>query len=108
MVRFTTDSSSDYSTDLPAPPEEPLDAAKAVGQGYSEAKWVAEELVRVVAERTAVRTTIVRIGQLTGSATGVWNSSEWLPALISASTALGHLPGGQGVRMRHGTTHHII
>ncbi|TFK79185.1 hypothetical protein K466DRAFT_459866, partial [Polyporus arcularius HHB13444] len=81
-----------YSADLPPPPEQPLDAAKAVGQGYSEAKWIAEELVRAAGERTSIRTTIVRIGQLTGSATGVWNSSEWLPAMISASTVLGHLP----------------
>ncbi|KAI0695501.1 polyketide synthase [Cerioporus squamosus] len=85
----------DY-TDAAPPKEQLLDATIAVGQGYSESKWVAEQLLQVAAERTSVQTTIVRIGQLSGGAGGAWNSSEWLPAMIAASTVLGCLPGGHG------------
>ena len=71
----------------------------AVGQGYSESKWIAEQLVKLASERTAVHTTVVRIGQIAGGPSGVWNASEWLPAMISASAVLKSLPGGQGVRL---------
>lgn len=92
-------SSPDY-TDAAPPREQLLDAAVAVGQGYSESKWVAEQLVQVAAERTAIHTAIVRIGQLSGGSSGAWNSSEWFPAMISASTVLGSLPAGDGVRSK--------
>ncbi|KAI0683985.1 polyketide synthase [Cerioporus squamosus] len=78
------------------PMEQPLDAAIAVGQGYSESKWIAEQLIQVASERTSLQTTIVRIGQLAGGRSGVWNSSEWLPVMISVSAVLRCLPDGQG------------
>ena len=71
----------------------------AAGTGYTESKWVAEQLLKVVAEKNIAHTVVVRIGQLAGGANGAWKVSEWLPSMISASTALRCLPQGQGVSL---------
>lgn len=64
----------------------------AVGTGYSESKWVAEKLLEVAAENTALRPVSVRIGQLSGGKSGVWNRNEWFPSLVRSGMYLGSLP----------------
>ncbi|KAI0068531.1 hypothetical protein BV25DRAFT_1817381 [Artomyces pyxidatus] len=64
----------------------------SVGTGYSESKWVAESVLAIARSRTALQPTIVRLGQLTGGVNGSWKTTEWVPAIISSSVALGCLP----------------
>ncbi|KZT71132.1 ketoacyl-synt-domain-containing protein [Daedalea quercina L-15889] len=73
------------------------DPLVAVGSGYSESKWVAERLISIAGEKHIFSPTIVRLGQLSGSArNGVWRTSEWIPSMVSASVALGCLPDARG------------
>ena len=68
----------------------------AVGSGYSESKWVAEQLLKRAAERNVCNPSIVRLGQLSGGANGAWRTTEWIPSMISTSLALGCVPDGSG------------
>ncbi|KAJ7607406.1 hypothetical protein FB45DRAFT_948237 [Roridomyces roridus] len=68
----------------------------AVGQGYTESKWVAEQLLAEVAQKTTFFPVIVRPGQLSGAANGAWNSTDWFPVLLRSSQLLGHLPDISG------------
>jgi thioester reductase-like protein len=72
----------------------------AVGTGYSESKWVAESILRVASDILGINTCVVRVGQLSGSASGVWNVKEWFPSMVEASFRLGYLPtfGAETVR----------
>ncbi|CAL1699315.1 unnamed protein product [Somion occarium] len=79
--------------DTAAPiPEQPIEANVAVGTGYSESKWVAEKLLNVVASKSSLRPVSIRVGQVSGGASGAWNQAEWFPALVKSSVHLGHLP----------------
>ncbi|KAF4571529.1 putative PKS/NRPS-like protein biosynthetic cluster [Pleurotus pulmonarius] len=74
-------------------PEEPvLDSSVSVGTGYSESKWVAESMLRSIAQRSTLQPTIVRVGQLCGGQNGRWKASEWFPAIVCGSQAIGSLP----------------
>jgi len=74
-------------------PEKPVDPVSAVGGGYSESKWVCEEILSVVAAKTALRPVVVRVGQLSGVSTnGYWNPKEWVPSLFKSSVHIGYLP----------------
>ncbi|KAL6298078.1 polyketide synthase [Sparassis latifolia] len=76
--------------------EEPLlDPMIALDSGYPESKWVAERILGLALEK-GLRTTVVRVGQLSGGANGAWKTAEWFPAMISASVALGCLPMASG------------
>jgi thioester reductase-like protein len=68
----------------------------AVGTGYSESKWVAERILDVAAERTALRPVVVRLGQVCGDESGTWNESEWFPSLVKSALTLGCLPSVDG------------
>lgn len=87
----------DYFECVP-PPEKPIEAEVAVGQGYSESKWIAEKLLQAAAERNVLRAVVVRIGQLTASSNGAWKPTEWLPMMVNGSKLLGALPTFPGVR----------
>lgn len=80
-------------------PERSLPDAKwAVGSGYPESKWVAEQVLNNAAtENPAFRPVIVRIGQLTGAENGFWSPSEWVPSVIRSAPALQCLPDAPGV-----------
>ena len=71
----------------PEPVKETLhDANLAVGLGYGESKWVTEQLFHRATEQTGLRTTAVRVGQVSGDqATGGWNTTEWVAALVRVS-----------------------
>ncbi|KAI0091717.1 hypothetical protein BDY19DRAFT_904330 [Irpex rosettiformis] len=64
----------------------------STGVGYSESKWVAENLLELAARNTSLRPTSVRVGQISGSASGAWNQTEWFPSLVKSSVTLGALP----------------
>ncbi|THU77606.1 acetyl-CoA synthetase-like protein [Dendrothele bispora CBS 962.96] len=67
----------------------------AVGMGYTESKWVSEELIRSSMLPNAL---VVRVGQLTGDTkSGVWNQKEWVPTMIRSATMLGCLPDEPGL-----------
>ncbi|KAI5119730.1 hypothetical protein M0805_008660 [Coniferiporia weirii] len=73
--------------------EEIVEAVSAVGAGYSESKWVCEELLSVASRKTPLEPIIVRIGQLSGMSTnGCWNTREWMPAMFKSSMTIGCLP----------------
>jgi thioester reductase-like protein len=75
-----------------------VDAESAVGSGYSEAKWVVEAVLRAAAQSTALRPTIVRLDQLSGSsANGSWNQTDSIPAIVRSGQVLGCLPDRRDV-----------
>ncbi|TCD61298.1 putative NRPS-like protein biosynthetic cluster [Steccherinum ochraceum] len=72
--------------------EEPVAPEVAVDNGYSESKWVCERILETCASKTPMRPIVVRVGQITGSPSGAWNTSEWFPSLVRSSVYLGALP----------------
>lgn len=84
----------------PIPEEISEDPASSSPLGYSQSKWVAESIC--AAAEKHLRTTssteqdhsiaIVRVGQLCGDESGVWNSSEAFPLMLSTSRLIGCLP----------------
>ncbi|KLO19193.1 acetyl-CoA synthetase-like protein [Schizopora paradoxa] len=83
-------------------PEDFIDDGRLVSeQGYSESKWISEQLLATSARHTALRPTILRMDQITGGINGAWNANEWFPALLRTSVTLGLLP------ILHGAAHWI-
>ncbi|KAK4561065.1 hypothetical protein LTR86_005020 [Recurvomyces mirabilis] len=63
--------------------------------GYSQSKWVAEQICQRAVVRTSMggRVCIYRVGQLAGdSVHGVWNAKEAWPMMLSAVKITGSLP----------------
>ncbi|KAJ7236073.1 acetyl-CoA synthetase-like protein [Mycena haematopus] len=89
---FTSSIASAQSWDQnlgPFPEELQLNANVAVGNGYGESKYVSERILAA----SGLEATSFRIGQITGSAsTGAWSTSDWVPALVKSSIALGNFP----------------
>jgi thioester reductase-like protein len=81
--------------------EKPLDAHVAAGTGYSESKWVSETILSIASKEAGIPTTAVRVGQMTGSASGSWNAQEWVPSLLKSSIYLGCIPLLDKVCIRH-------
>ncbi|KAI0759162.1 hypothetical protein BC629DRAFT_1584384 [Irpex lacteus] len=54
-----------------------VDASVAVGTGYSESKWICEQLLALASQKTALPSISVRAGQIAGSENGAWNVHEW-------------------------------
>ena len=79
-------------------PEVSLDSSSALGTGYAESKWIAEEVLRNVSERTGLPVIAVRLGQVSGDKTGHWNEREWFPALVKSALFTYCLPDIDGVR----------
>ena len=78
----------------------------AYGGGYPESKWVTEQLFRRAAEQTGLRTTSVRVGQVSGDQkTGGWNTTEWVAAIARARAApeCGPIPVDINPRSRPGS-----
>ncbi|OSD00742.1 acetyl-CoA synthetase-like protein [Trametes coccinea BRFM310] len=86
-------SMSNYSSDVPVPEVLDMGPELAVGTGYGESKWVAEQICHRAAQDTGVNAIVVRVGQLCGDTkAGGWSTSEWVPAIVRASKLLGCLP----------------
>lgn len=63
--------------------------------GYSRSKWVAEHICAEADKRTSLRgrIAVVRVGQLAGdSASGVWNTKEAWPMMLSTARIIKCLP----------------
>ncbi|KAI0311872.1 acetyl-CoA synthetase-like protein [Amylostereum chailletii] len=63
-----------------------------IGTGYAESKWASERILHAAAERTELKPVIVRLGQVCGDATNVWNETEWFPTIVKAAETLRCLP----------------
>jgi thioester reductase-like protein len=75
------------------------DPGAAIGLGYSESKWIAEQLVHAaLVAAPALRATCIRTDTLSGSASGAWDRSHWAPSIINAASVLGCVPDLPGVR----------
>ncbi|KAH7912698.1 hypothetical protein BJ138DRAFT_1083028 [Hygrophoropsis aurantiaca] len=72
--------------------EAPIKPDVAISSGYTQSKWVSEEILMNAARKTPLKPLIVRVGQLAGGLSGAWNISEWVPALIQSAEALRCLP----------------
>ncbi|TFY63083.1 hypothetical protein EVJ58_g3467 [Rhodofomes roseus] len=69
----------------------------AATSGYGMSKYVVEEVLASAHQR-GLKTTSLRIGQISGSSKGgVWNASEWVPNIVKSSLALGALPDAESV-----------
>ncbi|KAJ6464062.1 putative polyketide synthase [Mycena sanguinolenta] len=78
-------------------PESPIENAKIAAQvGYTESKWVAERMVQIAVERRQLNANVIRVGQLSGSDSGSWDTAQWIPALVQSGVYVGCLPDGTG------------
>ncbi|EEB91611.1 hypothetical protein MPER_10004, partial [Moniliophthora perniciosa FA553] len=78
---------------MPVLLEQPVPAEVAIGPGYGQSKWVAEEVLLNATQTAGLNGLVVRVGQLCGSSTtGAWNINEWAPAMIQSAKILGCLP----------------
>jgi thioester reductase-like protein len=78
------------------------DPSDASPMGYARSKWVAEKICLAAHEHLANshkgapdqqhRISVIRVGQLCGSNTGVWNSNEAYPLMLSTAAITGCLP----------------
>lgn len=73
-------------------PERFTEPELAVYKGYSESKWVAEQILKIVASETPLRPLVLRIGQVSGGLNGMWNSNEWIPGIIQSAKRVRCLP----------------
>ncbi|KAF7341008.1 Acetyl-CoA synthetase-like protein [Mycena sanguinolenta] len=89
---FTSSISSAQNWDQkrgPFPEELQLDASVAIGNGYGESKYVSERILAA----SGLEATSFRIGQISGSAgNGAWSTTDWVPAIVKSSIALGNFP----------------
>lgn len=76
------------------------DPEAATGIGYSQSKWVAEQICARAGKETRLRgrLAVFRVGQLAGDrAHGVWNASEAWPLMLRSALATRCLPDlGEG------------
>ncbi|CVK95863.1 related to nonribosomal peptide synthetase MxcG [Fusarium mangiferae] len=69
------------------------DPKQASPLGYSRSKWVAEQICDAANKKhDSPLASIVRVGQLCSNETGVWNTTEAYPLLLSTSRITGCLP----------------
>lgn len=78
--------------------EQPIDdPSDVIGTGYSESKWVGEQMLYRAAKEMSLHPLVVRVGQIAGGVNGSWNPSDWIPAIVKSSRALGCLPEFKGM-----------
>ncbi|KLP03367.1 Uncharacterized protein Y057_4649 [Fusarium fujikuroi] len=81
------------STARPIPEKLSQDPKEASPLGYSRSKWAAEQICDEANKKhDSPLASIVRVGQLCSNETGVWNSTEAYPLLLSTSKITGCLP----------------
>ncbi|TFK78258.1 hypothetical protein K466DRAFT_507571 [Polyporus arcularius HHB13444] len=94
-----------YTAAGPVPETLDFGPEVAVGLGYGESKWVTEQLFGRAAKTTGLRTTAVRVGQLSGDTrVGGWNVKEWVPAIVRGSQLLGCVPEKDDVSGLHASS----
>ncbi|OSX58884.1 hypothetical protein POSPLADRAFT_1059977 [Postia placenta MAD-698-R-SB12] len=72
--------------------EAPIDPDVAIGSGYTESKWVSEEILYNAAANTPLTPVVVRVGQICGALEGSWNAHEWFPSIVQSAPKLGCFP----------------
>ncbi|KAF3766625.1 hypothetical protein M406DRAFT_38109 [Cryphonectria parasitica EP155] len=80
-------------------PEERMDYASVLANGYGEAKFICERILDETLHRypERFRPMVVRLGQVAGSnVTGYWNSLEHFPFIVRSAQTLGTFPDLQG------------
>ncbi|KAI0632701.1 acetyl-CoA synthetase-like protein [Trametes polyzona] len=86
-------SANNHPADTLVPETLDLGPVLAIGQGYGESKWIAEQIIGSAAVATGLRATAVRVGQLCGDTrVGGWSTSEWVPLLVRAGLHLRAMP----------------
>ena len=62
--------------------------------GYSQSKYVAEQMLEAYASSTGLPAAVMRVGQISGPIRngGVWPAREWFPTMLRASRHIGALP----------------
>lgn len=93
LIFYTGEQSLEPIKEGFVPPE------SGIENGYSESKWVCEHLLEVASAETPLRSVVIRGGQITGSPSGAWNTSEWLPSLVRSSVYLKALPSVDKVHL---------
>jgi len=76
------------------------DMAAAIGDGYSQSKYVAERMIDAYCRSTGLPAAVLRVGQIAGPvsvAAGAWPAREWVPTLLRGSQYLGALPRTLGL-----------
>ncbi|KAI0926217.1 hypothetical protein AcV5_008731 [Taiwanofungus camphoratus] len=73
-------------------PEHPIEPELAVGMGYAESKWVSEQILYKAAEKSSLKTMVIRVGQICGGMDGAWNAHEWFPSMVQSAAKLGCFP----------------
>ncbi|KAF7293886.1 Acetyl-CoA synthetase-like protein [Mycena chlorophos] len=93
----------------PFPEEMQLEASVALSNGYGEGKYAAERVssfssyfypsvidrfvIWQIIAASGLRATSFRIGQVSGSSSnGSWATTDWVPAIVKSSLALGSFP----------------
>ncbi|TGO22102.1 hypothetical protein BPAE_0182g00090 [Botrytis paeoniae] len=93
MFLSSLSSVGNFSGDVPENVITDITASLPVG--YSESKFIAENLLAYAADKFPhVSISIARVGQIAGpvSTTGTWNKHEWFPSLVLSSIHLGIIP----------------
>lgn len=95
---FISSTAAVSSSTLPIVPEiVSTDPSEASPLGYSQSKWVAEQICAAANEASRSSfVSVIRVGQLCGNEVGVWNTSEAYPLLLSTARATGCLPDLEG------------
>ncbi|KAF9649184.1 acetyl-CoA synthetase-like protein [Thelephora ganbajun] len=84
-------------TDAPGlVPERPATPESATLNGYSQSKWVSEQVLQLAAEETSLRPVIIRVGQVSGGINGSWNPLEWIPGIVQSAGLTKSLPSMGG------------
>lgn len=74
-------------------PEQLAKLEWAQNMGYAQSKCVAEHLCMAAAEKTGVKTRVLRVGQIVADTThGVWNATEAIPLIMQSALTIGALP----------------
>ena len=81
--------------------EAPINPEVAVGQGYTESKWVSERLIEFARAETSLDAVIVRVGQLSGGLNGSWNTAEWFPSMVRSGIHLKCFPSMEPDEVRN-------
>ncbi|KIJ25888.1 hypothetical protein M422DRAFT_273122 [Sphaerobolus stellatus SS14] len=85
-------------SNLPPVAEEPVTDLSLINMaGYSESKWISEQILEAAHRNTALKPVIIRVGQLSGGLNGNWNAREWFPSLVRASQVVKGAPETQGL-----------
>lgn len=71
------------------------DSKHAVEMGYTQSKFVVENILNKVQLDHQLNTNVLRVGQISGPISdeaGIWNANEWFPAIMKTSRNMGLIP----------------